>query len=371
MKLGNIKTRLAFTTPLVQSLANAWNWWLMELGDMLPRGMRSLIAPGGHYLFLELDGTDFVASQHIRDERIELGRYPLTAIDGPALEPRAVRKLTGRVKEVILCLPRDKVLVKTFSLPLATAENLREVLGFEMDRQTPFSVEQVYYDYFVAAADPKARRLDIIMLLTPRRFLDDLLEKLVAAGLLPDRATACRDADQRLSAVNLLPESRRRRKPALTRIFSITLAVVTGILLLSTVSLPLLNKHLAIRSLESRLDVASARAEVARRLRTEVDRMSAGARYLAEKKKSTQLALEVINEITRILPDDTWITRLDMDERGIQVQGQSLAAAALIPLIESSPMLDNARFRSPVTKIPRAQEERFHLSAEFSAGPSK
>jgi general secretion pathway protein L len=368
MKLSNMKPRLAFTTPLVHSLAGAWNWWLTELGGMLPRSAHRLIAPGAQRLYLELAGTDVIASQQVRDERIELGRYPLTASGVTTDQPRALRKLTGRASEVILCLPRDKVLVKSINLPLAAAENLREVLGFEMDRQTPFSVEHVYYDYVVTAADPKARRLEADMLLTPRRYLDELLEKFEMTGLQPHRATVCRDTERNLFAVNLLPETRRRGKPAVTRILGITLATVAGVLLLGIVSLPLLNKHLAIRTLESRIDVTSGRAEVAGRLRSEVERMNADVHFLVEKKQSTRLVLEVIAELTRILPDDTWITRLDLGEDEIQIQGQSLAAAALIPLVESSHILDNARFRSPVTKIPRTEEERFHLSAEFSSG---
>jgi general secretion pathway protein L len=371
MEINTLKTRLGFTAPLRHRLAGAWKWWLTELGDMLPERIRSLVAPGSQYLCLELDNAEVIASQHTLDESIELARYPLDGTDVAPDQRQMVRGLTGRASEVVLCLPRNKVLIKTLTLPLAAAENLREVLGFEMDRQTPFRIEQVYYDYVVASADPKARRLDVVMVLTPRVFLDELLDKLRAMKLAPHRASVCGNGDLTPYAVNLLPESQRQRKSAATRILNLTLTVLTGVLLLGAVALPLLDKHFAIRNLESRIDVASGQAEVARRLRTEVDRLNTGVRFLVEKKQSTPLALEVISELTRILPDDTWITRLDLKDHEVHIQGQSLAAAALIPLIESSPMLANARFRSPVTKIPRTDKERFHLSAEFSSGVPK
>ena len=75
--------------------------------------------------------------------------------------------------------------------------------------------------------------------------------------------------------------------------------------------------------------------------------------------------LEIMDELTRILPDDTWITRLDMKGSELQIQGQSSSAAAVIPLIESSSILQNPSFRSPVTQAPRSEDERFHLSAEI------
>ena len=84
-----------------------------------------------------------------------------------------------------------------------------------------------------------------------------------------------------------------------------------------------------------------------------------------DRKKSTRLVLELIDELTRLLPDDTWITRLEMNGSEVHIQGQSPAAAALIPLLESSDSLQNARFRSPVTQQPLSDTERFHLSAEI------
>jgi len=79
------------------------------------------------------------------------------------------------------------------------------------------------------------------------------------------------------------------------------------------------------------------------------------------------MTIALIDEMSRILPDDTWLTRVDIAGREIQVQGQSLSAAALIELLEKSPVFENVRFRSPVTQVPRTEAERFHLSADWSS----
>ena len=90
----------------------------------------------------------------------------------------------------------------------------------------------------------------------------------------------------------------------------------------------------------------------------------------SRKNLTTLVTLEIINELTRIIPDDTWINRLNIKGQEVEIQGQSASAAALIPLIESSDLLRNPRFRSPVTKIPRLNTERFHLSAEVAMEPA-
>ncbi len=80
---------------------------------------------------------------------------------------------------------------------------------------------------------------------------------------------------------------------------------------------------------------------------------------------------QLLDDMTRIIPDDTWVNRVDFSDGEIQLQGQSGAAAGLIGLIEASPTFHNARFRSPVTQIARTSQERFHLSADTVQGPAE
>ena len=74
----------------------------------------------------------------------------------------------------------------------------------------------------------------------------------------------------------------------------------------------------------------------------------------------------IIRELTDVLPDNTWLNRLDIDGTQFQIQGQSETAALLIQLIESSPLLYNVRFSSSVVKVPRSITEQFHISADVT-----
>ena len=266
---------------------------------------------------------------------------------------------------MVLCLPADKVLVKSITLPLVAEENLREVLGFEMDRQTPFSLEQVYYDHILSARNSKTGTLSLELVVTPRRYLDELLTKLGDIGFQLHQVSICRDSGQ-AEAINLLPEQARQHRPDSARYLNLALGVVVLVLLLGAVALPLINKLHVINTLEARAELVTAKAEVIQRLREEVEQLGAGTRFLVEKKQATPLTLEIIDELTRLLPDDTWINRLDIKGQEVEIQGQSASAASLIPLIESSDRLRNPRFRSPVTQLPGSDNERFHLSAELA-----
>jgi general secretion pathway protein L len=164
--------------------------------------------------------------------------------------------------------------------------------------------------------------------------------------------------------VNLLPRRKRSNRNTAVRRLNAALVVVTVLLFFTAITLPLLHKRQVLRELEPQLIEAVAQAESANELRRQVERLVAGSGYLVRQKQTGLSVLQSINEITRVLPDHTSINRLDVSNSEVQLQGQSSSSAMLISLLESSPILKNVQFRSPVIRIPSTGEERFHLSAE-------
>jgi len=370
MNMTTLKTRFKFTTPLLHQLTDFWSWWIAELGGMLPKSIRAAILPSVERLYLELDADELVASQGTSESTHPIGRYPQAAADLRSEQAQELEELVGRSREVVLCLPGDKVLIKNMTLPLVAEDNLREVLGFEMDRQTPFRLDQVYYDHILSARNAKANTLTVDLIVTPRQYLDELLSRLEEIGFQPHQVTLCRGDSGHPQPLNLLPEQLRHHRPDSARYFNLALGVVALVLLLGAIALPMINKLDVIHALEARTEMVTSKAELTRRLREQVEQLGTGSRVLVDKKQAMPLVLEIIDELTRILPDDTWINRLDIRGTEVEIQGQSAAAAALIPLIESSDRLRNPRFRSPVTRVPGSSTERFHLSAEVKQEPA-
>jgi len=118
-----------------------------------------------------------------------------------------------------------------------------------------------------------------------------------------------------------------------------------------------------IDSLQAEVQEATVAAQTGNQLRREVEKLVDGSSYLIEKKQTALTVMQLLDEMTRVIPDDTWVNRIDMNNGEIQLQGQSATAAGLITLIEASPMFHDVRFRSPVTQVARTEHERFHLSA--------
>jgi len=84
----------------------------------------------------------------------------------------------------VFCIPAERVLTRTLSLPAAAEDNLRQVLSFEMDRQTPFKADQIYFDSRVLGRDASGRNLQVELVLLPRAQLDQEIGALPTGSVL-------------------------------------------------------------------------------------------------------------------------------------------------------------------------------------------
>ena len=125
-------------------------WWAEGLQTLLPGPLRRLLGASGQRLLLSLEGDEVVLTRLGESGSETVGRDPLKGAgeaSSPPLESLAM------ARELILCLPEDQTLVQRLALPMAVEENLRGTLSYTMDRNTPFSVDQVYYNGRVLARD--------------------------------------------------------------------------------------------------------------------------------------------------------------------------------------------------------------------------
>jgi general secretion pathway protein L len=122
-------------------------------------------------------------------------------------------------------------------------------------------------------------------------------------------------------------------------------------------------KNRAIAEIEAQVQVAAAEARAGAELRQDLEKMAEASQFLLEKKASEVMIVELIDEVSRVLPDHTWIARLDIAGTELQIQGQSSSASSLIRIIESSPWFKDVRFASPVVQIAGTENDRFHIAA--------
>jgi general secretion pathway protein L len=359
---GLKKLQVRYVAPLTRQIDKFWSWWTNQLIALLPAHMQATIKQQDHRIHIETAGGKFNVRTESESLSEELGAFACDAEDGCNFD------LPDAPKETVLILPADKILVKEMTLPIATEEHLRETLSFQINRQTPFNVDQVCYDCQVTGRDTNSQTLTVKLIIAPRDVTNGLLDKLARNGLSPDRVSVLDKDHDRVIPVNLLPPRRKKRRwMGIRRKRNLLLATANAVLLLVAVTTPVVQRQMMIDALEPQLEQALEAAKGGTQLRQQVEKLAAASEYLRNKKHSELLVMRAMDEVTRLLPDHTWVSRLDLGSGELQVQGHSTASAALIPLLEASPLLQNVRFRSPVMRIGSTAEERFHLSADLVA----
>lgn len=84
---------------------------------------------------------------------------------------------------VSLAVDRNLGFLRPAALPPAAAENLSQVVAYELDRFLPLPADRLYYDYQVLAQTDTEIR--IMLMALPREAVDDCLSLLSQAGLRP------------------------------------------------------------------------------------------------------------------------------------------------------------------------------------------
>ncbi|RMD61466.1 MAG: hypothetical protein D6826_09855, partial [Alphaproteobacteria bacterium] len=180
-----------------QGAARFLRWWGAELWACLPAELRETARRGRQRLVVEITESKATFSEARGKHLKRLGAVTLESGksgDGAAagnegadaqraMVARIIDNAGMRSAQVALRLPRGQVLRRVVDLPAAAAENLREVLGFEMDRHTPFKAQEVYYDYRVKEVDPQRKRLKVDLVVIPRGVVDRMVRIAEAWGL--------------------------------------------------------------------------------------------------------------------------------------------------------------------------------------------
>jgi general secretion pathway protein L len=347
-------------------------WWLGELGALAPAVLRRAFAGGGGVLGFEVDGDELVVGRASDGAMAEVARLDLHQPDD-ALRAAVATILSEHAPSgtgIVLALGADQVLHKILDLPLAAEDGLRDLLYFELDRQTPYRPDQVRYDFRVVGRDHVAGRMKVELLVAPVEAVERLAARAAGWGLEPSVVTAAGIDDAAEPAFDLsggTPAAASRGG----RLGLAVLALLAAGLVTVAVWLPLEAQREAALDAEASLAGARMAAVAAADLRDRLDLRAKAGSFLVRRKNEAPMMTAVLADLTRLLPDDTWLFELHVKGAEVRARGYAPAASTVLELIERGPAFRNARFSSPVTRVPGVDAERFDLTFELAGAPEK
>jgi general secretion pathway protein L len=102
-------------------------------------------------------------------------------------------------------------------------------------------------------------------------------------------------------------------------------------------------------------------------LRDEFDVLQRASTFLADAQLARPAMVQVLEELTRALPDSTFLSRVQIEDGEVNLHGRSQAASELIAILEQLALLEGVRFASPVTRDAASGGERFHIVGRLNA----
>jgi general secretion pathway protein L len=353
------------TIAVRRGVDSFFDWWTGELRGLVPSALRFgspraqravAIVPDGEVVrLLRFDGAWAPLGGAIR-------------LDDPGAKPRIARVVAeygpGRWRYGLF-LPEGAAAHALIRLPAAAADDLHETVGIQIGRLTPFERDAVYYDCRVADAAAGAAMALVEVAVATRAAVDDSVRRLQQIGLPVTFVTTQTELESGVPHMNLLPApaaggSALRR---LNQGLALCAAILAGV----AIYLPIHRDQDYIDRLTTQLDGLTVSARATARLEQEIAETRDRLAFISERRRSTPSLTVVLDDLTRLMPDDSWVQRLDYRQGKVRIVAQAPESAAIVRLVEQSEPFGGAQLEAAVRRDRAAGRDQFNLAFDVRA----
>lgn len=338
-------------------------WWLRQLASLMPARIAELWAKSPDAALLAVEYPRLNLGLRRRGEVQPLQQFRADA-DGFAAAAAVAAGQKDRPRRTLLQLPAAQALHKELSLPLAAETDLATLIGYEMDRETPFSRDEVYWGYRLRQRDAARGRLSVDLFVLPQSSVARLLSFAQDAGFALDGIELDFPAD---APVHIAFDSATPSWTWQPTRPTLALAAVAGCLLLAALAGPFVRQHFARTVLDRDIASLTLQAQEASTLRRSIDQLTATQDFVGKERAQNRDALTVLALLTKTLPDDTHLTAFSYRNGKLILSGVSPSAATLIPLLSKTPPFRDPTFASPVVENADDGLETFTITVSMAA----
>jgi Tfp pilus assembly protein PilN len=425
----------------------------------------------------------------IREYSFEEDRYPQPEVFASSLA-LAINDLGASKVEVSLTIPKAWAVIKTTVFPSSVRENLSDVISYELDRITPFSPGDAFFDFKILAED--AGKLNVLVAAAKVDMIQPYIEALGERGIPVSRLTVnllgietlCRymkqqpdmifaemkkdgyegalfmhgavagtfaetftsdddmakadallkeiahfadtikeggkspqvlvllkdknsslretlrlrsnlqitllnETDTRIKyseplkavpyaavgdvlgalwpaadALNLLLRGAHPKK-TYPKVFTILLVLLLLAMWILYLVSPLRIEGKRLQEIDRQISLRKEEVRNTEALKKEVGSLAHSLATINDFKHNKVLALNILKELTILLPKNAWLTRARITDKTVEIEGYSASATGLLPKLEASSYFKKAEFASPTFRDARMNADRFNIKMEI------
>ena len=345
---------MSSSQSLSSSLARGWSWWTGEIASLVPGtsiGRRNpppsiVVATGDEGLrLIDERGRKraVLSGMDVWDGLLELAREHSTA-------------------PVRLRLPYSSCYFRRVDVPAALRADTRRFLDLDLERATPFRLKDVYTAHYIDEARSRRDTLNVCQLVIRRDAVDIPAADIRATGVELSGIDCWSEDGTTALPVNFMPQDAliNAHSVAWSRLAKVLAAAVL-VLAVSALYLGLSRQERALADLTEQTAAARAKAQAVQQ-KIEVSESALKEARAIESLRSERLtAVEILDNLTKLLPDSAWLTDLRIEGDRIEFSGDAESAAPLVSAFESSKLFAGAALTSPVTRERGDTKERFSM----------
>lgn len=401
-----------------------------------------------------------------------------------------IKEFSAPKSDITLCIPKSWTIIRTAEFPSTITENISDAVSYELDRLTPFSADEAFFDFKVL--NDNGKRLSLLLMAAKNDMIVPYVEALSEAGFnvngiavgLSGIGTICQYAENTPDAVFLeiagnefesaifiagslvysysgdfkvtddasktesittelhsliekakgfgaspravihikdrnpaimeslklrlkipltfleetsirlgLPASQKEVSyPAVGGVIQslwwkskglnllkkgrhekqktpLVLTVILIILILAMTSLyviaPLRFEKKRLQEMSAQIESRKEEVRKVEALKKEAESLQSEIASITGFKEGRAMTLDILKELTSILPNTVWLTRVKVTETTVDIEGYAKSASELLPKLESSKYFRKLEFASPTFKDIKMSADRFVIKMEI------
>jgi general secretion pathway protein L len=100
-------------------------------------------------------------------------------------------------------------------------------------------------------------------------------------------------------------------------------------------------------------------------LKKEIEALGGEIATINNFKENRRMSLDIIKELTAILPKTAWLSRVRVSETNVDLEGYAASASGLLSKLETSSFFKKVEFSSPTFRDTRMNADRFNIKMEI------
>jgi general secretion pathway protein L len=341
--------------------ARGFQWWSSELASLVPGRRAAADATSQADIIVNLDARGAIALvAPVKRGRTAVAEYKVTS-EADALEILSRLARSRPDANVCVRLPHSACFERRVEIPEKARRQAGSILTLDFERATPFKLSDVYVSHTLTPSPMRKGWLAASQYVVKRKLTEAAIANIEAVGLKAS-SMDCWSADGETPVpMNFLwssaPDDAVRtslRPMLLMTILALALAC-------SAAWMGVSRREAALQSLEDQVAAARGKADAARNAQAALDAVQSNVNAVRALKSSQPAAVEILNELTRLLADDVVLNDLKLDADAIDFSGLAKSSAAVVPVLERSAMFKDVLLTSPVTFDANTGKERFSM----------